>query len=132
LTFGLRARDPHVAPDGRTVVFSRNDNAQARLGFVDIHTREVTEVAPVERIQIVTTPKWSPDGTRVAYSASREGGMRDIYLYDRRSEQTARLTADRFLDSEPTWTPDGRYILFNSDRDGVFNIYAHEVATGRL
>src|SRR5690606_33512814 len=85
-----------------------------------------------ERIQVVTAPRWSPDGTRVAYSAFREGGMRDIYLYDRRTEATTRLTADRFLDSEPSWTPDGRYILFNSDRDGVFNIYAHEVDTGRL
>src|SRR5690606_41353467 len=31
LTFGLRASEPHVSPDGRTVVFRRNDAAQSRL-----------------------------------------------------------------------------------------------------
>ena len=48
--------------------------------------------------------------------------MRDIYLYDRRTEQTARLTADRFLDSEPTWTPDGRFLTYiapRSESDGT-------------
>lgn len=132
LTFGARARDPHVSPDGRTVVFSRNDAAQARLAFLDLHTREVTEVAPVERLQIVTTPRWSADGTKVAYSAWREGGMRDIYIYERATGRTIRATADRFLDSEPSWTPDGKYVLFSSDRDDVFNIFAYEVASGRV
>ncbi|MBZ5715013.1 hypothetical protein [Nannocystis pusilla] len=132
LTFGARARDPHVSPDGRTVVFSRNDSAQARLAFLDLATKQVTDVAPMERIQIVTTPRWSADGKKVAYSAFREGGMRDIYIYDREAQTTVRVTADRFLDSEPSWTPDGKYVLFNSDRDGVFNIYAYEVATARV
>lgn len=132
LTFGARARDPHVSPDGRTVAFSRNDSAQARLAFLDLHTREITEVAPLERMQIVTTPRWSADGKKVAYSAWREGGMRDIYVYERETGKTIRATADRFLDSEPSWTPDGKYVLFSSDRDGVFNIYAYEVASGRV
>ena len=132
LTFGARARDPHVSPDGRTVVFSRNDSGQARLAFLDLHTRAVTETAPFERLMIVTAPRWSPDGTRVAFSAWREGGMRDIYIYDRTAGTTLRATADRFLDSEPSWTPDGRYVLFASDRDEVFNIYAYEVAAARV
>jgi Tol biopolymer transport system component len=132
LTFGARARDPHVSPDGRTVVFSRNDAAQARLAFLDLNTREVTEVAPAERLQVVTAPRWSFDGKKVAFSAWREGGMRDIYIYERETGKTIRATADRFLDSEPSWTPDGRWVLFSSDRDDVFNIYAYEVATGRV
>lgn len=132
LTFGLRARDPHVSPDGRTVVFARNDAAQSRLAFLDLQTREVTELAPVERLQQVTGPRWAPDGRRVAYSGWREGGMRDIYIYDRDRGTTLRATADRALDGEPSWTPDGRYVLFHSDRDHVFNIYAYEVETGRV
>ena len=133
LTVGARARDPHVSPDGRTVVFSRNDNAQSRLAFVDLHTRVVTEVAPGEdRLGQVFSPRWAPDSRRVAYSGWREGGYRDIYVYDREREQTTRITADRFLDTEPSWTPDGAYILFSSDRDHVFNIYAYEVESGAL
>ena len=43
----------------RSVVFVRNDAAQSRLAFLDLHTREVTEIAPVERTQQVYTPRWS-------------------------------------------------------------------------
>ncbi|MBA3548854.1 MAG: PD40 domain-containing protein [Nannocystis sp.] len=132
LTVGMRARDPHVAPDGRSVAFVRNDVAQSRLAFLDLHTRVVTEVAPVERMQQIFNPRVSPDSRKVAYSAWREGGYRDIYVYDRDSGETRRITADRFLDITPTWSPDGRYLLFSSDRDQVFNVYAHDLETGAL
>jgi hypothetical protein len=68
----------------------------------------------------------------VAFSATREGGYRDIYVYDRETAKMTRITADRFLDITPIWAPDGRWLLFSSDRDGIFNVYAHEVATGTL
>jgi hypothetical protein len=68
----------------------------------------------------------------VAYGGWREGGYRDIYVYDRDSGETRRITADRFFDTAPTWTPDGRYIIFSSDRDDVFNLYAHDTDTGSL
>ena len=132
LTAGMRARDPHVAPDGRSVAFVRNDAAQSRLAFLDLHTRVVTEVAPVERMQQIYNPRVSPDSRRVAYSAWREGGYRDIYVLERDTGETRRITADRFLDFSPAWSPDGRYLLFCSDRDQVFNVYAHDLETGAL
>jgi hypothetical protein len=132
LTVGLRARDPHPAPDGRSVVFVRNDTAQSRLAFVDLHTRVVTEVAPFERLQQIYNPRFAPDGRRVAFSAHREGGYRDIYVYDRETGKTERITADRHLDGTPAWSPDGRWLLFSSDRDEIFNIYAHDGETGRI
>ena len=128
LTSGLRARDPHVAADGRCVVFVRNDNAQSRLAFLDLHTRDVVEVAPTDRVQQLYSPRFAPDGRKVAYSAHRQG-YRDIYLYDRDSGKTTRITADRFLDMNPAWSADGRYLLFSSDRDDIFNIYAYDLET---
>ncbi|MCB9701551.1 MAG: PD40 domain-containing protein [Myxococcales bacterium] len=132
LTFGMRARDPHVSPDGHSVAFSRNDSAQSRLAFLDLDTLEVTEIPPMDRISQVFSPMWSPDGKRVAFSGWREGGYRDIYVYDRERGEVERITADRFLDIEPSWTPDGRYILFSSDRDEVMNVYAYEVEAAKL
>jgi len=132
LTFGLRARDPHVSPDGHTVVFARNDNAQSRLGFLDLDSRDVVEVPPMERVSQVFAPRWAPDGERVAFSGWREGGYRDIYVYDRRTGEAKAITQDRFLDIEPSWTPDSRYVLFSSDRDDVMNVYAYEVAKDKV
>ncbi|MBK7826640.1 hypothetical protein [Nannocystis sp.] len=131
LTSGLRARDPHVSPDGRSVVFIRNDIAQSRLAFLDLPTREVRELAPAGRVEQLYSPRFSPDSRRVAFSAHRDG-YRDIYIHDRDTGARERVTADRFLDMSPTWTPDGRYLLFASDRDDVFNIYAYDLEAGRV
>ncbi len=132
LTFGLRATEPHVSPDGRTVAFRRNDVAQSRLAFLDLASGDVQEVAPLGKISQVFTPRFSPDGRTVVFSGWREGGYRDIYVYDVASGTHDRVTADRYMDTSPAWSPDGRYILFSSDRDGVFNIHAYDVRTHEL
>jgi Tol biopolymer transport system component len=132
LTVGLRAREPHVSPDGRTVVFARNDVAQSRLGFLDLRTKRTTEVGPSERYQQVYTPRFSPDGRSVVYGAWHDGGYRDIYLYDVATQTSRALTRDRASDQAPCWSPDGRTVFFSSDRTGVFNIYAADVENGTV
>ncbi|MEM9458773.1 MAG: hypothetical protein AAGF11_31640 [Myxococcota bacterium] len=132
LTFGLRASEPDVSADGRRVAFRRNDVAQSRLGLLDLATGDVEELPPMERIAQVYTPRWSPAGDKIAFSGFREGGYRDIYVYDLSSGQTERITADRHLDISPSWSPDGRYLVFSSDRDDVFNIYAFDTHTEQV
>ncbi|MCH9685432.1 MAG: DPP IV N-terminal domain-containing protein [Deltaproteobacteria bacterium] len=132
LTFGLRASEPHVSPDARKVAFRRNDVGQSRLGMLDLATGDVTEVPPMDRISQVYTPRWSPDGRTIAVSGFREGGYRDIYLYDVKAGTTRRVTADRHVDLAPAWSPDGRYLVFTSDRDDVFNLYAWDVEDDRI
>lgn len=132
VTFGQRASEPDVSPDGKWVVFRRNDIGQSRLGLLELATGKVVEVAPLGKTTQVYTPRFSPDGHKIAFSAWREGGYRDIYVYDRRTGRTDRITADRFVDMSPSWSPDGRWIVFSSDRDDVFNIYAWDTREERL
>ncbi len=83
-------------------------------------------------LRIETVGGRSPDGTRVAVSLWREGGRRDIWLFDRRDDSWTQLTADRAQDQSPVWLPDGSGILFTTDRSGVFNLHVIDLETGHV
>jgi hypothetical protein len=63
----------------------------------------------------IYSPTWSPDGTRIAFSALR-GGATDLYEFDVVRRGLRRLTNDSYADLEPAWSPDGRTIAFVTDR----------------
>ncbi|MEO8699299.1 MAG: hypothetical protein ABI867_04620, partial [Kofleriaceae bacterium] len=133
LTTGRRARDPTVSPDGRRVAFSMNDRSESVLAVMaavpDAPASVVWRGAPYDQVY---QPAWSPDGTRIAFSAWRKDGWRDIVVVELASGATVDVTSDRAVDMSPSWSRDGRYLYFDSDRSSIANIYAYELATGAL
>jgi hypothetical protein len=87
---------------------------------------------PSARYEQAYTPRFSPDGLRVAYSAWTRGGYRDIRVVDVQTGTFFEVTRDRSIDQQPVWSPDGRTLYFVSDRTGVANVYAYELATSKL
>jgi WD40-like Beta Propeller Repeat len=88
----------------------------------------------------IYSPTWSPDGTRVVFSALR-GGSTDLYEFDLVQRELRRLTHDAFADLEPAWSPDGRTIAFVTDRFtsslttltfGDFRLAALDVESGEV
>lgn len=59
--------------------------------------------------------KFSPDGSRLAFTGSYDGG-RDVYVMDSRGGVPRRLTWHPGRDRVLGWTPDGKSVLFRSDR----------------
>ncbi|MDX1981076.1 MAG: S9 family peptidase [Bryobacteraceae bacterium] len=110
------ATDPRISPDGRHVVYVR--------GFADIGTDQrhsnlwiVNTDGSGHRPLTTgnytdTSPRWSPDGTRLLYLSNREGGGNQIYMRWMDSGQTAKLTSIGEPPSVPTWSPDGKQIAF--------------------
>ena len=82
---------------------------------------------------VLLTPRWSPDGGKIALAVKDSLGRQDIAVFEL---STGRLIfpfgRDRFHDASPCWTPDGRYIVFSSDRDGRFNLWAVDWKAGKL
>ena len=63
-------------------------------------------------------PKWSPTGTRIAYSCNFE-----ICVIDPDGSNVLELTDNPASDSYPSWSSDGNTIVFASDREGHSDIY---------
>jgi Tol biopolymer transport system component len=127
LSTGRRARDPAVSPDGRRVAFSMNQRSESVLAVQDlVPDAPVSVVWRGARFDQAYQPAWSPDGARLALSAWRHGGRRDILIVELASGQTVAVTDDRAIDMAPSWSRDGRYLFFDSDRTGISNIYAYD------
>jgi hypothetical protein len=67
-------------------------------------------------------PAWSPDGARIAFTSTRDGG-RAIYLMNADGSHPVRLTNPAAASYGPAWSPDGSRIAFVSERDGNAELY---------
>jgi tricorn protease len=68
--------------------------------------------------------KFSPDGSRIAFTAGYDGGT-DVYVMDARGGVPSRLTFHPATDKVLGWHPDGDRVLFRSRR--AFPISGEEV-----
>jgi hypothetical protein len=80
----------------------------------------------------IYSPRFSPDGSRIAYSMWSEGGNREIHVLDLETGESRAVTSDRGIDAAPVWDPEGRYLYFCSDRTSISNIYAMDLADSSL
>jgi Big-like domain-containing protein/WD40 repeat protein len=77
------------------------------------------------------SPAWSPDGSKVAFGSSREGGW-DIYVINADGSGLRRLTSHSARDDSPAWSPNGDLIAFTSNRDGDFDIHVMNADGSRV
>ena len=66
-------------------------------------------------------PKWSPDGSRVAYHHREpaKDGLRDVYVVNAEGGNPTRITTDTLDNSYPNWDSDGRRLAFTQTPTGV-------------
>src|SRR5215831_15893115 len=61
-------------------------------------------------------PRFSPDGTKIAYSANYDGNT-DVYVVPAAGGEPIRLTHHPMADRVIGWHPDGKRVLFASSRE---------------
>ena len=70
------------------------------------------------------TPRWSPDGTKIAFSRQR-GFEDDIYVMNADGTHVVNLIKHQGENYNPDWSPDGKKIAFDRlTRHEGSNIYA--------
>ncbi len=114
--FGLQwVADPQIAPDGRTIAFVRTrmdiktDRSSGAIWLTGIdgkHARPLTGAASS------SMPRWSPDGTRIAYLAPASDGSTQLFVYWVDGNVAAPITHFTESPQSLAWSPDGRWLAF--------------------
>ncbi len=74
-------------------------------------------------------PRFSPDGTKVAYSAAYDGNV-DVFVVPANGGEPLRLTHHPMGDRVIGWTPDGKRVLFASGRESGRQRYSQFFTVG--
>lgn len=79
----------------------------------------------------VTSLSWSPDGTRIAFSATINPdliniGTADIYVLTLATDEVKKIVSQPGPDNGPRWSPDGKQIVFTSAM-GKANYFARNL-----
>ena len=111
------ASDPQISPDGKRIVYVRqsadvaSDHRVSNLWIVNFDGSEHRPLTTGSSSD--SSPRWSPDGTRLAFVSDRDGKSQ-LYVRWMDSGQTAKLTDVENAPAGISWAPDGRQIAFTS------------------
>ncbi len=114
--------DPRVSPDGRRVAFvltGIDSEANAYVSSIwmaetdnPASVRPLTNPAGDEPVR-ETMPRWSPDGSRLAFASNRDGATR-LWVIDPDGGEAERVGDHSGNLAGLTWSPTGKALAFTS------------------
>jgi dipeptidyl aminopeptidase/acylaminoacyl peptidase len=110
------ASDPQISPDGRWIAYVRRSNdimtdrARSSIWLIDAASGEQRPLVAGSGNHF--SPRWSPDGSRLAYASTSEGGAPQLFVRWMGSGESARITGLPDSPQGITWSPDGRRIAY--------------------
>ena len=138
LTRHARAGDPHVSPDGATIVCTVQRPTGRALATLPMQPRGIERTPTLLLSQPdadFASPRWSPDGRTIAVERRLRGGPSEIVLVNA-STGTVQRTIGKpsgTRSAAPAWSPDGRTLYFAAARGGrPFEIHSVDLAGGAV
>lgn len=111
------ASDPQPSADGSEIVYVRRSNDimtdRTRSNIWSVKADGSENRPLLSGRDNYSSPRWSPDGTKIAYTSAAEGSNQ-IYLRWHDSGQTALLSNLTLSPSGLSWSPDGKWLAFTS------------------
>lgn len=108
-----------LAPDGRRIAYALESNDRAAnerhtaIWLLDTETGATTQFTSGAKRD--HSPRWSPDGTHLAFISNRDGKEGQVYVMPAHGGEARQLTHMKHGTSDPFWSGDGTWIGFESE-----------------
>jgi TolB protein len=114
-------QDPSFSPDGRRILFTRNQRAIWRMNLTGGARTRVRRMST--RVELdAGDPNVSPGGGIIAFVVTRSDGLRALYTVKSDGTRLNRITSFRLeAGFRIDWSPSGRHIVFTEYQDGPGN-----------
>jgi Tol biopolymer transport system component len=102
-----------LSPDGKHVAFDRGDlqNPNVRNLWLYEFARGVTTRFTFD-VGLDFDPVWSPDGSRIAFTSSRDGAFNLYQKLSNLSAEDEPLLKSPDPKATSSWSPDGRFVMY--------------------
>jgi len=113
---------PRWSPrDAERVAYIAESDGQADLWLADLVSGRRERLTSGE-MAALESPRWSPEGERLTFSAlprdrPPEQAHYDIYLLDLGTRERRQITENAGNNFDPAWSPDGTSLLISSTRE---------------
>lgn len=112
------------------LVFASGRSTDFDIFSLDLITSKLTQLT--EGSHFNTMPRWSPDGSQIAFIRTGSDYVSSLYLMSADGNDVQRLTDDCHSLS-PCWYPDGSKILFTSNfsEGKEIDVCSYDVGSGK-
>ena len=105
---GVSAGEADITRDGRWITYVTHPDLTLWRSTPDGSFRTQLTYAPMQ----AHMPRWSPDGSQIAFVAARPGRPWKIFVVPAAGGTPQEVTAGDRNQGDPTWTPKGDSIIF--------------------
>jgi TolB protein len=102
------------------IAFICEDKGQRELCLMDWDGGRITKTGL--RGNVILSPHWSKDGTKIIFSAERNRQW-EIFLLDFKSMKEMKVFSARGTNIAGDFLPDGNQFTFSSSKDGTHDLY---------
>ena len=113
--------DPQPSPDGTQVAYvvgnydEDKNQAYSAIWLASLENGQCRQLTSGESQDM--QPRWSPDGTHLAFVSTRHEGKPQLFLIEVAGGEARRLTSIADGATSPLWSPDGKHLCYTSTLD---------------